>query len=628
MGFKNRFKLLVFFEKKLIFPSGYYVLAVVNATTKYMRSSSVCRFFPLFIGVLLTLSTYAFAHAAEQSSVRLDVSNELKPVISAAIRPIVDTARLDDEGDVRQLYRRIRPVIRDVLGAQGYFSPSITLDLPEGEGAPMPVKGQSALVVKVQEGARATIESVDIEFDGALADDSPENQARQAELRELWKLNPGQPFDQALWDASKNALLSNLLAKDYAVATLADSLADVDPEALKVRLSVVYDSGPVFTFGDLQVAGLSKYPKNLVERYSSIKPGERYEQERLLTLLADLQSTAYFSAVDVKVQPNASQPESMPIYVEVTESKAKRLGFGAGYSSNTGFRSEVSFNDNNVFNRAYSLVTGVRLEQKRQSAFADLFLPPDKKGVLDSLGVSIDHQNVTGLELQRSAMGASREYQLGPTEFKLGVNYQLEDRLAEGLSLGSTKALVGSAILTRNRVDDRLNPRRGYLAVGQVAAASERLLSDQDFIRLSGRFQQYWSPSPKNQFSARLELGTVIADSRREIPQDYLFRAGGTNSLRGFEFLGVGVLDQGVVQGGRRLVLGSLEYVRWMRESLGTAVFLDLGDVADTWGDIDISPAIGFGVRYKTPAGPIALDLAKAQGESRPRIHFALGVAF
>jgi translocation and assembly module TamA len=594
----------------------------------------VCRFFPLFIGVFLTFSTYA----AEQSSVRLNLSDELKPVVSAAIRPIVDTARLDDEGDVRQLYRRIRPVIRDVLGAQGYFSPQITRELPPGASeaitgasageATIPNKGGAALVVKVEEGERAKIESVVIEFDGALAEETPENKARRDELKALWKLNPGQPFEQLLWDASKNALLSNLLAKDYAVATLADSLADVDPETLTVRLSVVYDSGPVFTFGDMQVKGLSKYPKNLVERYSAIKPGERYEQERLLALLADLQSTAYFSGVDVKVQPDANKPELMPIYVEVTESKAKRLGFGAGYSSNTGFRSEASYSDNNVFNRAYSLVTGVRVEQKRQSAFADLFLPPDRKGVLDSLGVSVDHQDVTGVEIQRSALGASREYQLGPTEFKLGVNYQLEDRLTEGVSLGSTKALVGSAILTRNRVDDRLNPKRGYLAVAQVAAASERLLSDQDFIRLSGRVQQYWSPSLKDQFSARLELGTVIADSRREIPQDYLFRAGGTNSLRGFEFLGVGVLDQGVVQGGRRLVLGSVEYVRWVRESLGSAVFLDLGDVADTWGDIDITPAVGFGVRYRTPAGPIALDIAKAQGENRPRIHFALGVAF
>lgn len=619
-----------------LFSSGLWLLTFVGVTTKFARFLSVCRIFPLFIGVFLTFSTYA----AEQSSVRLNLSNDLKPVISAAIKPVVDTARLDDEGDVRQLYRRIRPIIRDVLGAQGYFSPQITREQPassSGAGqingttaaeATLFNKGGAVLVVNVVEGERAKIESVEIEFDGELADETPENKARRDELRELWKLNPGQPFEQLLWDASKNALLSNLLAKDYAVATVADSLADVDPETLTVRLSVVYDSGPVFTFGALQVTGLSKYPKNLVERYSPIKPGERYEQERLLALLADLQSTAYFSGVDVKVQPDASKPDLMPIYVEVTESKAKRLGFGAGYSSNTGFRSEASYSDNNVFDRAYSLVTGVRVEQKRQSAFADLFLPPDKKGVLDSLGVSIDHQDITGLEVRRSALGASREYQLGPTDFKLGVNYQLEDRLTEGMSLGSTKALVGSAILTRNRVDDRLNPRRGYLAVAQVAAASERLLSDQDFIRLSGRVQQYWSPSPKNQFSARLELGTVIADSRREIPQDYLFRAGGTNSLRGFEFLGVGVLDQGVVQGGRRLVLGSVEYVRWVRESLGSAVFLDLGDVADTWGDIDITPALGFGVRYRTPAGPIALDIAKAQGESRPRIHFALGVAF
>lgn len=81
--------------------------------------------------------------------------------------------------------------------------------------------------------------------------------------------------------------------------------------------------------------------------------------------------------------------------------------------------------------------------------------------------------------------------------------------------------------------------------------------------------------------------------------------------------------------GGRRLMIGSLEYTRWFEGGpLGAAVFTDVGDVSDNWGDLDPKPAVGVGVRYKTPAGPIAFDIAKAADQDNLRIHFALGVAF
>ena len=161
-----------------------------------------------------------------------------------------------------------------------------------------------------------------------------------------------------------------------------------------------------------------------------------------------------------------------------------------------------------------------------------------------------------------------------------------------------------------------------------MALASDVLASDQSFLRLAGKYQHYWSLGPSDLFSARFELGTVIADEKNDIPQDFLFRAGGANSVRGFQFLGLGVPAQGVIQGGRRLAISSFEYTRWVRESIGVAVFSDVGAVSKTWSELDPLMAVGFGFRYRTPAGPIALDFAKGEGEGKIRIHFALGVTF
>jgi translocation and assembly module TamA len=559
----------------------------------------------------------------EPPVVNYQIPDEFKALVERATQQIQLTAQVNDNGDAWQLFRRLRPAIRDALGTEGYFSPSIQRIVDET----VPEDVAPPLNIKIEPGVQSKIVSVDIQFDGEINQD--EFAQRRERLKTLWLLGVNQPFNQADWSASKDSLLRDLLAKDFAAATLSESLANVDPENNTVALSVVYDSGPVFTFGELQIEGLSKYPQDLVSRYNTIRPGDRYEQERLLRLLADLQGTSYFSAVDVKIDADDRQPSNVPIEVTVMESDSKRLGFGAGYSSNTGFRTEATYQYNNLFDRAYSLVTGVRLEQKRQSAYADVFLPPSKRGVTDSVGVAFDHQEISNLEVDRSSIGAIREFNKGINDYRLGLNFQLEERRALGVNFGQTQALVASTSWTRNAVDNRLNPTEGYIVFSQLAVASEQFASDQDFVRLYSRAQKFWSPSRENLFSARFEVGTVVASARRDIPQDYLFRAGGTNSLRGFDFLDLGVIDQGVLVGGRRLMIGSLEYTRWFDGGpLGAAVFTDVGDVSDNWGDFDPKPAIGVGVRYKTPAGPIAFDVAKAADQDNLRIHFALGVAF
>ncbi|GLR27333.1 autotransporter assembly complex protein TamA [Limnobacter litoralis] len=579
----------------------------------------------LLIGLICCLWTAcAFAQASDIVRYKGDVPSGLKDLIQTATQPILQTARVDDEGDVWQLFRRLRPVIRDTLGTEGYFAPTINREVPTAlpEGAPF----KPELTIVLQTGPAFKVAGLDLKFEGDIQ--QPEFDARRRSLIDQWSLTQGKVFRQADWSADKDAILRQLLAKDFADATISESLADVDPETQSVYLHVVYDSGPVFTFGQLQVTGLKRYKKELVERYNTIRPGDRYEQERLLTLLSDLQNTSYFSSVDVKINRDAENPIEVPIEVTLAESKAKRLGLGAGYSSNTGFRTEASYQFNDLFNRAYSLLSGVRLEQKRQSAYTDLFFPPTRRGVVDSLGVAVDHQNLTDLDIQRTSLGALREYTLGVTNIRLGLNYQLEHRTTPLLDLGNTKALVASASWNKSMVDDRLNPSKGYVLFAQTAVASRRVLSDQDFFKINGRVQKFWSPTRKDLFSARFELGTVVAGSAQDIPQDYLFRAGGTNSIRGFKFQDVGVYDNGVLVGGRRIAVGSLEYTRWLRGPFGASVFTDFGDVANTWGELKPVPAIGFGARYRTPAGPIALDVAKAQGQKNIRIHFALGVAF
>ena len=67
---------------------------------------------------------------------------------------------------------------------------------------------------------------------------------------------------------------------------------------------------------------------------------------------------------------------------------------------------------------------------------------------------------------------------------------------------------------------------------------------------------------------------------------------------------------------------------RWLDAQWGAAVFTDVGDAADTRSDWQSNISYGAGARFKTPAGPFALDLAYAQRERRFRLSLSVTVAF
>ena len=120
----------------------------------------------------------------------------------------------------------------------------------------------------------------------------------------------------------------------------------------------------------------------------------------------------------------------------------------------------------------------------------------------------------------------------------------------------------------------------------------------------------------------------TFAPSREGIPEDFLFRAGGSRSNRGYAFQSLGVQQGEAVVGGRYLLTGSAEFVHWLNDKWGGAVFVDVGDATDSSKEWKGKPSYGPGVRFKTPAGPLALDLAYAQDPRKFRLSFSVSIAF
>ena len=137
----------------------------------------------------------------------------------------------------------------------------------------------------------------------------------------------------------------------------------------------------------------------------------------------------------------------------------------------------------------------------------------------------------------------------------------------------------------------------------------------------------------KDLFTVRFEGGITVAESRVGVPEEFLFRAGGAQSVRGYGYQSIGVSEGNATVGGRYLVAGMTEYVHWLGAApspqWGVAVFYDVGRAGDEpKGLFPLLSGVGAGARWRSPAGPLALDLAYSVRDRKVRPVFSISIAF
>lgn len=580
----------------------------------------------LGLGLLLVFAALT-AHAAEVQKSRDDNSAaRIVMVAPETVRELLNTyfeiprLPLPDETARATFMRRAQREIGGLLATEGYFTPTITL-------SPAGLDGTRKL--EVEPGQRTLVSQLDIEFKGDLAtDDSPAHRIRIEKLHAGWPLGIGAPFRSSAWDAAKAALLSSVTREDYAAAQIVASQATVDPANATAQLKVVIDTGPAFRFGELTVNGLERYKKDLVVRQMPFHAGDPYRRDQLLNFQARLQNMPQFSSVIVNIEPDITLHTAAPVNISLTEAKTRRMAIGLGYSTDNGVRSEINYLNHDFFGRAWNLNTGLRLEQNRQRLSAGIDTLPDDDGYLLSWGGATEASLIAGLKTERHKLSGTRSRTLGLIETRQGINWQQENRKPAGGIQEINQALALDWQWLRREIDDPLYPQRGNITEFRFGGGLRQLLSDHDFFRSYARGQIWWPMGERDVLSMRGEAGFTAAASRLGIPQEYLFRAGGSQSVRGYSYQSLGIVEGSAIVGGRAMTTASLEYTHWFSHDWGGALFTDTGGVADALAAVQMSTGYGSGVRWRSPVGPLAMDLAWGQQAHALQLHFSLAAAF
>lgn len=518
-----------------------------------------------------------------------------------------------------RLYRNTPSEIADLLATEGYFSPIIKATLEDTDGLT-----KARFVIDA--GQPVIVNMVEINFTGDITQQSPETIPTVAKLRQNWLLAPGIRFRQEDWNQAKRRLLINMLIGQYPNASIKNSKAIVNPQSNTAALTINIDSGQSYRFGQVIIEGLQRYPASIIENLNPIKPGSIYSQSKLQAFQSLLEGSGYFQGVEVMADTSSKDENVAPVKVIVQERQSIKVSIGAGYSTNTGARGQLNYDDLDLFDRGWRLTSSLKPEQRAQSLSALIRLPTTSKGYRDSINVGLERKDIEGQVTTFGQAGINRSWGPHWREQTVGINYLIENQTLDGAASDTKKAATLSYGITLRRTDNDQNPTRGYLLNTQFAVAPIALLTDGRFLQSRIKIQGYYPVTSATQLIARAEIGMVNGEN--SAPQAFLFRAGGDQSVRGYAYESLGVTKGNAIVGGRYLLAGSIEAIQWFTNAWGAAVFVDFGNASNTLQELKPVYGYGIGARWKSPIGPVGADIAYGEATGEYRAHFNLGVAF
>ena len=579
---------------------------------------------------------------APQVLLTIDAPGDLQRLLAThldlARLAIVAPGDVLSETELRRLEAATPAQARALLATEGYMDPQVHV-----QREPSAAVGEAPRVrVQVTPGARSRVERADVELQGPLANAAGGGDALArdtlAAWRAAWALPPGRAFADAAWRAAKNAALAQLRAAGYAGAAWSGTSALVDADRALVRITVVADSGPLFRTGALVVEGLARQDERSASNLAGFEPGTPATEALLLDYQERLQRSGLFERVSVTADVDPAQAAAATITVRVAELPLQQATVGVGISANNGPRVSFAHLHRSVF--------GARATLRNKLEWARLRQAWD--GELSSHTLPGLYRNLVGGALERQESDTDRVTSL---RLRLGRSYDTR-RIERLWFVEAERALVRpfvtalqAAPVNSDTTAATLNFHGGWRDLDSVVLPTlGRSLALQSgvgqvrstagsgaFARLHGRLQ-LWQPLGGDWYGqARVELGQVFAGDSVNVPESQRFRAGGDDSVRGYAYRSLTPQVAGVDVGGRVVATASVEVahpVSARLPSLWWAAFVDAGRAAERWQDWSAAWGAGLGLRWRSPVGPLRVDLAYGEEVKQWRLHLSVGIAF
>ncbi len=510
----------------------------------------------------------------------------------------INALRYRTESDIPELIK--------VLQAHGYYEAKINIQIHE-------LNNEVKVIVMIDPGPRYRLEAFDLRLYCETSD--VPNSCCQITFGDIGvQLNkPAQT--EAILDAELK-VLQRLSECGYPLAKSERRDVIVDGNTKGVRVQLDVKTGEKAEFGPTAIVGTTRVKPLFLEQKKLWKEGEVYDSRLVEKTQNALIETGLFSSVLVTHEETLSSHGEIPLKIEVSESKHRKVNIGVSYQTVFGPGLTFGWANNNVggMGRTFSFQGDVtRISQTGNATY----IHPD--------------YNKIGQDMIAQAQASHGAL---PKAYSMRA-YSLSDRFERQL----TRRLRGSAGIKGERVyvtesaqngnywllevpmylrwssaNSLLNPTRGatleYVLTPALNVARARdVYLTQKFIESA-----YLPLDEKARvvLAEKFTYGMILSNGLEAIPLCYRFLGGSEEDLRGYRYQTVSPLVHGKPIGGRSAAYFTFETRFRVTETIGLVPFFDMGSVWTTeypthgkW-----YKSVGLGFRYFTFMGPFRVDLA------------------
>jgi len=516
-------------------------------------------------------------------------------------------------------------------------------------------KGQANLVaitLNIDEGVQTKIEGVRLE--GIAESD-------RDVITEYVSADPGQPYSILTVNSDRDRILNLLYQTGYSEANL-DVKIERGSTPDTVQIVYMIQGGEQHLVREVVVTGLDRANKSLVDKRIRLKPGDPLSNTEVFASQRRLYDLGIFARVDTAQQNQEGQEISKILLFNLEEASkysfngglgAEIARIGGGITSfdspagGAGFSPRISLGANrtNFLGLGHTIGAQTRLSNIQRRVLLSYLAPQFRDSDRFSITTTAlydDARNVRtfnskrlegSLQLaQRLNLSNSAQYRFTYRRVTIDQNTIKVDPaliplLAQPVRVGSF-----SSTFIQDRRDDPVDAKRGRYTTVDFGVASKAFASSTNFLRLLTRNSTYHKVGRDIIFARSINLGILTPyrnaglSSQTDIPLPERFFSGGAYSHRGFPENQAGPRDlkTGFPLGGKALLTNNFE-LRFplVGDNLGGVFFHDAGNVyselkkvsfnwkQDGLTDFDyMVHSVGFGIRYRTPIGPVRIDLA------------------
>ena len=538
-----------------------------------------------------------------------------------------DPDRLDyDQEQLRKFYRN-----------HGYYDFRIINTIAELE----PDKNGFAVTYTLDEGAKYKF--------GKIKVDTQLKKLNGAVLQQLLPIREGQIYEDKKIENSTDALTFAAGAAGFAFVDVAPHYT---PNRQNHTVDVTFEvkEGPRVYVNRIDIVGNSQTLDYVIRREMLVNEGDAYNRVLVDRSKNQIRALGFFKDVDI-TQAQSGAPDRTDLQVKVTEQPTGELSFSAGYSSTERLVLDVGVSQRNFRGRGQDLRVEASVGSLRQQISLSFTEPRlfnrALSGGWDLYVTRFNYAQYTGYS-QDSVGGSLRVgFPLGSySNLQLRYSLHADEVVVDANDCGATPlvspilcdergATLTSSVgytLRWDKRNDPINPTRGfYTEFSQDFAGLGGTVDD---IKTEAKGGWYHGFSPAFIFSATLDSGFVTGWGGDSVRINDRFYEGG-DTFPGFQIAGVGPRDTNPsydqALGGKLFGIVSFEqtFPDFLPEQYGikTALFTDVGTLGLLDGtdkratitqipsttikdDLGLRATAGLSVYWKSPMGPIRIDLA------------------